>query len=98
MFQMEEAETEPERRTMALFVIRREEDPLQPSHETGIVIKGVEDLNDKPLVAHACAVLSGLIYALHWSYPSELKYTFDALRKIFLETKGNDTQSVHSEC
>jgi len=32
-----------------------------------------------------CSILFGLIYALNMSYPSELKHTFDALQKIFME-------------
>ena len=68
-----------------MFVIREEEDPLQPPHDIGIVIDGVEILNELLSVAHACAMLYGLIYALSLSYPSELKYTFDALQKIFME-------------
>lgn len=70
---------------MAVFVIREEEDPLQPPHDIWVVIEGVEVLDELPSVAHACAMLFGLIYALNLSYPSELKYTFDALQKIFME-------------
>ncbi|XP_037620015.1 uncharacterized protein LOC119484907 [Sebastes umbrosus] len=83
--QKDEAETELERCTMAVFVIREEEDPLQPPHDIGIVLEGVEVLNELPSVAHACAMLFGFIYALNLSYPGELKYTFDALQKIFMD-------------
>ncbi|XP_037621965.1 uncharacterized protein LOC119486148 isoform X2 [Sebastes umbrosus] len=83
--QKDEAETELERCTMAVFVIREEKDPLQPPHDIGIVLEGVEVLNELPSVAHACAMLFGFIYALNLSYPGELKYTFDALQKIFME-------------
>ncbi|KAI3368657.1 hypothetical protein L3Q82_025668, partial [Scortum barcoo] len=37
--QRDEAETELERCTMAVFVIREEEDPLQPPHDIEIVIE-----------------------------------------------------------
>ncbi|KAF7642129.1 hypothetical protein LDENG_00264180 [Lucifuga dentata] len=90
--QKDEAEAELERCTMAVFVIREEEeeeeeeeDPLQAPRDIGIVIEGVEVLNKLPSVAHACAMLFGLIYALNLSYPSELKYTFDVLQKVFME-------------
>ncbi|XP_028430573.1 uncharacterized protein LOC114553561 [Perca flavescens] len=83
--QKDQAETELERCTMAVFVIREEEDPLQPPQDVGVVIEGVEVLNKLPSVTHACAMLFGLIYALNLSYPGELKYTFDALQKIFME-------------
>ena len=71
--------------TMAVFVIREEEDPLQPRRDVGIIIEGVEVLNELPSVAHGCALLFGFIYALNLSYPGELKHTFDALQKIFME-------------
>ncbi|XP_032379998.1 uncharacterized protein LOC116694379 [Etheostoma spectabile] len=80
-----EAQTELERSTMAVFVFREDEDPLQPPHDIGIVIEGVQVLHELPSVPHACAMLFGLIYALNLSYPSEHKYTFDALQKIFME-------------
>ncbi|XP_074496794.1 uncharacterized protein LOC141770849 isoform X1 [Sebastes fasciatus] len=83
--QKDEAETKLERCTMAVFVIREEEDPLQPPHDIGIALEGVEVLNGLPSVAHACAMLFGFVYALNLSYPGELKYTFDALQKIFME-------------
>ncbi|CAL8333645.1 unnamed protein product [Merluccius merluccius] len=83
--QKEEAETELERCTMAVYVIKEEEDPLQPLHDIGVVIEGVQVLSELPSVPHACAMLFGLIYALNLSYPSELKYTFDALQKLFIE-------------
>jgi len=72
---------------MAVFVFREEEDCLQPPHDIGVVIDG-EVLNGLQSVAHACAMLLGLIYALNLSYPSELKHTFDALQKIFMEIEA----------
>ncbi|XP_035852565.1 uncharacterized protein LOC118494118 [Sander lucioperca] len=91
--QKDQAETELERCTMAVFVIREEEDPLQPPQDVGVVIEGVEVLNKLPSVTHAWAMLFGLIYALNLSYPGELKYTFDALQKIFMEIEPK-TMSV----
>lgn len=70
---------------MAVFVIREEADPLLPPLEIGIVIEGVEVLNRLPSVAHACAMLFGLIYVLNLGYPGELRHTFDALQKVFME-------------
>lgn len=81
----EEAETELANITMTVFVIREEEDSLQPPNELGIVIEGVEVLNRLPSVAHACAMLFGLTYVLNLSYPGELKHTFDALQKLFMD-------------
>ncbi|AWP17206.1 Hypothetical protein SMAX5B_016678 [Scophthalmus maximus] len=67
--QKEEAETELERCTMAVYVIK-EEDHLQPPHDIGIVIERVQVLSELPSVPHACAMLFGLIYALNLSYPT----------------------------
>lgn len=36
-------------------------------------------------VAKACSVLVGLKYALNLCYPKELRYTFKAFHKLFLE-------------
>ncbi|KAG9270484.1 hypothetical protein AMEX_G15437 [Astyanax mexicanus] len=83
--QKKEAEAELKASTMAVFVIRENEDPLQSPHEIGIVLEGVEVLSELPSVAHAFAMLFGLIYAVNLSYPRKLKYTFDALQKIFME-------------
>lgn len=73
---------------MAVFVIREEEDPLQPPHDIGVVIEGVQVLSNLQSLAHGCAMLFGLIYALNLSYPSELRHTFDALQKLFMEIEG----------
>uniref|UniRef100_A0A3B4YDX4 PB1 domain-containing protein n=1 Tax=Seriola lalandi dorsalis TaxID=1841481 RepID=A0A3B4YDX4_SERLL len=81
------AEQELERCTMAVFVIREEEDLLHPPRDIGIVIEGVRVLNELPSLAHGCAMLFGLIYALNLSYPSEFKHTFDALQKVFMEVE-----------
>ncbi|MEQ2309048.1 hypothetical protein AMECASPLE_034611, partial [Ameca splendens] len=83
--QKDEAELALVKRTMAVFVIRGEEDTLQAPYDIGIVIEGVKVLNELPSIAHACAMVFGLIYTLNLSYPVELKYTFDALQKLFME-------------
>ncbi|MEQ2166117.1 hypothetical protein GOODEAATRI_024393 [Goodea atripinnis] len=70
---------------MAVFVIRGEEDTLQAPYDIGIVIEGVKVLNELPSIAHACAMLFGLIFTLNLCYPVELKYTFNALQKLFME-------------
>ncbi len=53
--------------------------------QTGIAIKGTEDLFGISDGAHACAILMGLTYPLKLSYLKKLKYTFEVTQKIFLE-------------
>ncbi|ROI15997.1 hypothetical protein DPX16_14209 [Anabarilius grahami] len=72
---------------MPVYIFKEDDDPFQPPHQVGIVIEGVKVLNDMPSVPHACAMLFGLIYVLNLSYPSELKNTFEALQKIFMEVE-----------
>ncbi|XP_047184123.1 uncharacterized protein si:ch73-321d9.2 [Scophthalmus maximus] len=60
------AETELEQLTMAVFVIRKEGEGLQePPEDIGIVIEGVEVLNQLTSVASACALLLGRILIWH---------------------------------
>lgn len=62
--------------------------------QVGIAIEGTEVLFGVPSVAHACAYLMGLIYALELSYPKKLRYTFEVFQKIFLEQEdGNKRMS-----
>lgn len=70
---------------MVVFVIREEGDPL---HDIGVVVEGVQVFSNLQSLAHGCAMLFSLIYALNLSYPSELKHTFDALHKLFMEIEG----------
>ncbi|KAL2096909.1 hypothetical protein ACEWY4_006116 [Coilia grayii] len=74
--QKEEAEAELENATMAIFVLR-DGDDLSPPKDIGLVIDGVEVLNNLFSIASACAMLFGLTYAVNLSYPVELKYTFE---------------------
>ena len=53
----------------------------------------VKDLPDTPT---ALAYLLGLLYALNISYPVDLKYTFETLQKVFMETGPNCSNRVRS--
>ncbi|KAI2644372.1 Sulfate adenylyltransferase subunit 2 [Labeo rohita] len=53
--------------------------------DVGIVIEGVEVLQDLGDIASACALLMGVIYAMNLSYPQELKTFFEVLQKIFFQ-------------
>ncbi|KAL2091655.1 hypothetical protein ACEWY4_013918 [Coilia grayii] len=69
--------------TVGICVLK-EDRASQPS-DIVIVIEGnkvVEWLDNVPL---AVAMLFGLMYAINLSYPSELRYTFEIIQKVFME-------------
>uniref|UniRef100_A0A3Q2D2W4 PB1 domain-containing protein n=1 Tax=Cyprinodon variegatus TaxID=28743 RepID=A0A3Q2D2W4_CYPVA len=82
----DDAQMELKQLTMAVFVIRKEEEGLkEPPEDIGIVIEGVEVLQDLTSVASACALLLGLIYSLNLAYPKALRFTFEVFQKIFMQ-------------
>ncbi|XP_051815604.1 uncharacterized protein LOC110954116 [Acanthochromis polyacanthus] len=80
---------------LGVYVIRKEgvelrhEDP----EDIGVLIEGVEVLNNLQSIGIACALLFGLTYCLNLSYPSKLKCTFEVLQKIFLDLDGQRLSS-----
>lgn len=72
---------------MAIFVLR-DGDDLAPPKDIGLVIDGVEVLNNLFSIASACAMLFGLTYAVNLSYPLELKYTFETFQKIIMDIES----------
>ncbi|XP_027134490.1 uncharacterized protein LOC113745762 [Larimichthys crocea] len=69
-----------------IFVMRHEgAEPGDAPEDVGIILEGVEVLNNLGSVPFAVAMLLALAYALNLSYPPELKYTFEALQKIIME-------------
>ncbi|KAE8289473.1 hypothetical protein D5F01_LYC11174 [Larimichthys crocea] len=69
-----------------IFVMRHEgAEPGDAPEDVGIILEGVEVLNNLGSVPFAVAMLLALVYALNLSYPPELKYTFEALQKIIME-------------
>ncbi|XP_072571851.1 uncharacterized protein [Paramormyrops kingsleyae] len=84
------AERAMEDTVLAIFVIKHEgAEPGDDLVDVGIIAEEVEVLGHLGSVAFAVAMLLSVIYALNLSYPSELKYTFEALQKIFMELDGN---------
>lgn len=78
---------------MAIFIIREDESLLHKPKDIGIVIDGVEVLNELPSVPAAVAMLFGLIYALNMEYPKGFKFTFEAIQKILMELGSNKMSS-----
>ncbi|KAI9525063.1 hypothetical protein NQZ68_012576 [Dissostichus eleginoides] len=63
-----------------IFVIRHEgAEPGDDPENVGIILEGVEVLDELGNVSFAVAMMFALVYALNLSYPPELKFTFEAL-------------------
>ncbi|KAJ8375742.1 hypothetical protein SKAU_G00063220 [Synaphobranchus kaupii] len=77
-----------------IFVIRKEgAEPGDDPADVGIILEGVDVLDELGNVPFAVAMLLALVYALNLSYPPELKYTFEAQQKIIMELDGNKLSS-----
>lgn len=75
---------------LGVYVIRHEgAEPTELPEDVGVIIEGVEVLQDLRDVANGCAVLLGLIYSLNLSYPKDLRHTFEFLQKVVMELDGN---------
>lgn len=71
---------------MGIYVVKHpgakaEVDP----EDVGVILEGVQVLQELKDVPNACALLFGLIYVLNLSYPSNLRYTFEFIQKIIME-------------
>ena len=55
------------------------------AEDIGIVIDGTKVLTALGNFPRACAMLIGLTYAVNLAYPKELRYTFEAFKKLFLK-------------
>uniref|UniRef100_A0A3Q2EFD0 Uncharacterized protein n=1 Tax=Cyprinodon variegatus TaxID=28743 RepID=A0A3Q2EFD0_CYPVA len=55
------------------------------TEDIGIVIDGTKVLTALGNFSRASAMLVGLTYAVNLAYPKELRYTFEAFQKLFLE-------------
>lgn len=76
--------------TFGIFVIRKEgAEPGDQPEDIGIILEGVHVLDELENVPLAVVMLFALVYALNLSYPPELRYTFEALQKKFMELDGN---------
>lgn len=58
--------------------------------EEAIVLKDISDLQS------AVSYLFGFIFALDFEYPKELKYTFEAFEKVFVEMGTHCSERVQS--
>lgn len=73
-----------------IFIIRHKAaEPSDDPENVGIILEGVEVLDNLGSIPFAVAMLLALVYALNPSYPPELKYTFAALQKIIMELDEN---------
>lgn len=81
-----EAESLIAQTTMGIYVIWAEgAGPEEEPSDVGVVLEGVEVLQNLPSVTLGCVMLFGLIDALNLNYPKDLKCTFEAFQKILME-------------
>ncbi|XP_029956485.1 sterile alpha motif domain-containing protein 3-like isoform X1 [Salarias fasciatus] len=64
-------------------------EPTDCLADVGIIIEGVNVLDELGNIANAVAILLGLMYSLDLSYPTNLKYTFEVLQKLVMELDAN---------
>ena len=69
---------------MAVYIIKKEDAPLDTPADVGIVLEGTIVISVIGDTARACSRLFGLIYAINLSYPKEVKYFFEVLQKVFM--------------
>ncbi|XP_077072666.1 uncharacterized protein LOC143746383 [Siphateles boraxobius] len=82
----DEAQTSVRNTTLGIYVIVHEgADATDAYEDVGIIIEGVQILENLNNVANACSVMLGLIYTLNLAYPQDLRYTFEVFQKIFME-------------
>lgn len=91
--QKDEAKEELAGTTMVIFVFRETSSLQDQAQDIGIIIDGVEVLNELPSVANAVVMLFGLCYALNMEYPKGFRFTFEALQKILMELGSNKMSS-----
>ncbi|XP_039885622.1 uncharacterized protein LOC120732237 [Simochromis diagramma] len=63
---------------------------------TTIVLEEDIILDDLPDLPTAFAYLFGLLYGLNMEFPKELKYTFEAVKHIFMELTSTCSQRIRS--
>ncbi|KAI9538498.1 hypothetical protein NQZ68_014259 [Dissostichus eleginoides] len=68
---------------MAIYSIKT--NASEGSHDIGIVVEGIRVLTSQGTIPRACCMLIGIAYAVNLAYPKQLKYTFEAFQKLFLE-------------
>ncbi|KAM6892967.1 uncharacterized protein PEZ65_023019 [Lycodopsis pacificus] len=87
---IESSQTAMAETVFGILVIRKEgAEPSDDPEDVGIILEGVEVLDELGNVPFAVSMLLALVYALNLSYPPELKYTFEALQKIMMKLDGN---------
>ncbi|XP_051804189.1 uncharacterized protein LOC127534019 isoform X2 [Acanthochromis polyacanthus] len=64
-------------------------EPTDCLADVGIIIEGVNVLDELGNIANAVIILLGLMYSLNLSYPTNLKYTFEVLQKLVMELDAN---------
>ena len=72
------------------------EDVDGPVVNVAVIIEEIIVLQNLPDLPTAFAYLFGLIYSLNLEYPKEVRHTFEAIQKIFLELGKDLSARVRS--
>lgn len=76
--------------TLGIYAIKHEGAGVaDPYEDVGVIVEGIQVLENLDNVANACSMIIGLIYALNLAYPKDLRYTFEWFQKIFMELDAN---------
>ncbi|KAL3062096.1 hypothetical protein OYC64_010080 [Pagothenia borchgrevinki] len=69
--------------TVGIYVLK--DASTDEPEDIGIVLEGVKVMTNLDNVASAFVMLFGLMYVLNFSYPADLRYTFEVVQSIFME-------------
>jgi len=76
-----------EETTLGIYVLKQH--ASDEPEDVGIVLEGMKVLQYLDNASLAVAMLFGSMYALNLSYPTDLRYTFEVVQKIFMELDGD---------
>lgn len=74
---------------MGIYVINKEGEETGHFDDIGIHVEGVIVLDNIGSEARACAMMTGIIYAMNMAYPKELRYYYEFIQKVLLQMNGD---------
>lgn len=84
--------------TVGILTVLEDDDRTMPQSVVSVAVVVEEEivLQDLPDLPTAFAYLFGLIYALNLKYPKDLRYTFEAVQKVFMKLGTDLSARVRS--